>query len=219
MSETITTWSYSRFSTYSNCPKKAKYLYIDKLKDVGSPALDHGSAVHKGLEDFLRYPGFDVPKGTHPKFVPMLENLLAQDAKPEESWAFTEEWKPCGPWDKNVWVRGKFDSYYITDDSTLIMIDFKTGQVRPMNQEQLELYALMGFMKFPLVDKIITELWYVEEGTHLVMTYLRPELPGLLKRWNARCKPMMTDTTFRERPSALCGYCNFAKGGGGPCKF
>ena len=219
MNETITTWSYSRFSTYTTCPKKAKYLYIDKFKEAESEALINGSKVHKKLEEYLTYPGMDVPEGTHPKFHDMLDNLIHQGAKPEESWAFNADWKPCGPWAEGVWVRGKFDAYYITEDNTLVMIDFKTGKVRPINQEQLDLYALMGFKKFPMVDKIVTELWYVEEGTHLVTNYHRDQLPCMEKEWNARSKPMLADTTFSERPSALCGWCSFAKAKNGPCKF
>ena len=44
-------WSYSRLTTWEQCPLKAKLKYIDGLKEPGSPAMDRGTAIHKDAEE------------------------------------------------------------------------------------------------------------------------------------------------------------------------
>ena len=66
----ITSWSFSRWNVYEECPAKAKYKFIDKLKEPGSAAMDRGTALHKQCEDFLK------KGGRVPKDVALISNHL-----------------------------------------------------------------------------------------------------------------------------------------------
>lgn len=215
----ITTWSYSRYATYKQCPRKAKYLYVDRLKEASSEALDNGTRIHALMEEYLRVPGMPVPIEAK-KFSAELEGLKKFGAKPEEMWAFDKDLKECGTWAPEVWLRGKLDAYILSSDGVhLRIIDFKTGKVRPKNMEQLDLYALMGFCKFLSLEHVTTELWYLDEGELQSEGYHVQLKPRLEQVWRARINPYFIDTRFEPNPSRLCGWCSFSKGKGGPCEF
>lgn len=213
----LTTWSYSRYSTYDQCPKKAKYLYIDKFVEPSSPALENGTRVHKELEEFLIHEDFPLPDcGT--KLKEALSYLKTKGPITEEMWGFNDEFVLVGPWDKSVWLRAKLDAHYVLN-KTLFIIDFKTGKERPKNMEQLELYAICGFARYAEVNEVATELWYTDTGTIQEHFFSRAQLPGLILKWKARIKAYFTDESFLPKPSPLCGWCSFSKAKKGPCQY
>lgn len=230
MNTPMTSWSYSRYSTYKNCPRKAQYLYIDKLKEAPSAALTRGSRVHAEIEEFLTIEDFPVPECAKA----LTGELIAlKKEKPivEEMWAFDEDWEYCiDVWAANVWLRAKVDACVVKEDLCRI-IDFKTGKIRPKNVEQLELYALAAFKKFSLVNTVSTELWYVDEenidigdtpsDTKNIQTevFLRKDLDSLIRKWRGRVRNMLADTAYKPKVSPLCGYCSFAQSKGGPCRI
>ncbi|HEA46959.1 MAG TPA: PD-(D/E)XK nuclease family protein [bacterium] len=54
--------SYSKISTYSQCPLKYKYQYIEKRPTKPSPYLDFGSTIHNTLRDY--HSNFDPKKAS-----------------------------------------------------------------------------------------------------------------------------------------------------------
>ena len=50
MSVTIPAWSYSSLSTYEQCPRKYKYIYVDKNREPESEAIRYGNELHKAAE-------------------------------------------------------------------------------------------------------------------------------------------------------------------------
>lgn len=215
----LTTWSYSRYSTYKQCPLKAKLLYIDKLQEPSSPALDNGAMIHGLCEEYLN--NEDMPLDERfIKWKLSFERLREAGAIAEQMWSLDQDWKPCGPFDKDVWLRGKIDAHFCYDNATkLVVVDFKTGKVRPLNLEQLELYALMGFAWYPSVLFVDTELWYLDQGEVQQMKFSAAQVENLKQKWEARIKGYFTDERFEPTPSALCGWCAFSKAKNGPCQY
>jgi len=55
--------SYSEVRNWKECPYRHKLLYIDKIgTDEPSPYLSYGTAVHDGIESFLKTGEMDIPK-------------------------------------------------------------------------------------------------------------------------------------------------------------
>ncbi len=55
--------SYSEVRNWKECPYRHKLLYIDKIgTDEPSPYLSYGTAVHDGIESFLKTGTMDIPK-------------------------------------------------------------------------------------------------------------------------------------------------------------
>ena len=59
-------YSYTNVSTFSQCPRKWKYQYIDQLKTIPDTAPDNalwcGLAIHKGFEEWNVQAGLDEYK-------------------------------------------------------------------------------------------------------------------------------------------------------------
>ena len=195
----IKSWSYSRYSTYAQCPYKAKLLYIDKLPMTRNDAMIRGDAIHKLAEKFL--------KGELPRLPAELKNF-AEDFKElkalrkkkpemisiEETWAMRSDWSET-VWDDwaGCWLRIKTDVSHLTEEDNApvcVITDYKTGKFRPDDQTNHEARHCTG-----------------------------ADLVPLKKSWEKRVKPMLNDTKFAPKPSYLCKWCDFSADKGGPCKY
>jgi hypothetical protein len=220
----VTAWSYSRYADYKQCPAKFKYKHIMRLPDPGSPAMQRGNVIHKAAEDFLR----GRTKKVHEDLANVKEQLLFlrdQSAVPEENWGFKRDWawiRREGWFGDDVWLRAKTDVRLLYDDDTMLLIDWKTGKMYNANEEQIELFALAGFRRFPNVTEVDTRLLYTDVAAgenEIQRVYTQPELAAIQRDWERKVKPMFADRRFAPTPNDKCGWCPFTKAKGGPCKF
>lgn len=233
MAGQITAWSYSRYACYQECPRKAKYKFVDKLQEPGSSAMDRGSAMHAFAEELItgkmsakeddkvKYEPFRTEFKTSvlPNF--KTDAAVAKKGKPaaEQEWAFTTQWLPTSWFGRDAWCRVKTDLIF-TRSKELVIVDHKTGKRREEHQNQLSLYALGGFIMYPEVEHISTEVWYLDQGMPWTKgSYERDELPDIKNAWLDKTRAMLTDTLFAPRPSNACRWCHFRKSNGGPCEF
>lgn len=235
----LTSWSFSRYSDYKQCPLKAKFKFIDKISEPANEAMARGNTVHNLAEGFI--------KGTETKLAPELKSFekefkalkvlfkkKSETMVVEDSWAFTSSWDET-TWNDwvNCWVRIKLDCAHHEDDVTLIITDWKTGKFRPEKNEeyveQLELYALAALLLHEHLEAVKPRLVYLDMNTIYPdptkpLVFTRADIPRLKKLWEKRTKPMMSDTTFAPRPNSNCQWCWFGQskikaGGPGLCKF
>lgn len=235
----ITSWSFSRYSDYRQCPLKAKLKHLDKIQEPPNDAMARGAAVHKLAEDYI--------KGKVLKLDPALksfEETFKEQRKlfkkrtagvvVEDDWAFTASWDRT-QWNDwvNCVVRIKLDNADNADPDVLIIRDWKTGKFREQQNEeyveQLELYALAGLLLHPHVKEVVPWLVYVDQGTiyppaEQPLVFTQDDVPRLKALWAKRTKAMLSDTRFAPKPNDRCRWCFYgqagkAKGGPGLCKF
>lgn len=223
----ITSWSYSRLQTYEQCPLKAKFSYIDKIPYERGPAQIRGSEIHKMGEDFVM--------GKSRSLKPELKNYaeefkVAKSATKdkeaevfvEQQWGLRQDWEPTSWFGKDTWCRVIVD-LGIYHDGHIKLVDHKTGKPYANHKEQLELYAIAGFHKFPDAITANGEMWYLDqpqsEVPRLNVEFDRADLPKLEKHWANRAKPLLADKRFAPRPGGHCRWCDYSKGKGGPCKY
>lgn len=237
----ITTgWSFSRYSTYKQCPLKLKFNVIDKIREPGNDAMNRGAAIHDLAEDYIKgkYTKRIFPMELK-KFEAEFKMMKAQYKKKingmvvEDTWAFTKDWDET-QWNDWVgcWVRIKLDCAHHEDDETMIITDWKTGKYRSESNEeymeQLELYALAALMLHAHIKEVKPRLVYLDMGliypdADKPIVYTREDIPRLKKLWEKRTKAMMNDKVFAPRPNDKCRWCFYRKAnaanGGGQCKF
>jgi len=233
----LTSWSYSRYSDWRQCPLKAKLKHIDKLKEPPNPAMDRGNQIHKDAEAYI--------KGTAARLAPdlalfkdefkMLRALYKKKSLPmvvEDNWAFASDWS-ISRWDDwvNCWVRIKLDCAHYVDAAIMVVTDWKSGKFSERKAaeylEQLELYALSAMLMHDHLEAVQVRIGWTDAGEMYPpepLQYTRKDLKSLQKKWSDRVKPMMADTKFAPKPNNLCSWCYFgqagkAKGGPGLCKF
>lgn len=238
-----TSWSFSRYSDYKTCPLKFKLKHLQKVPEPKSDAMQKGIDAHNDAEKYV--------KGILPKLPPVLSGLKSEfeamrkmyKAKKwpmilEDNWAFDVEWEES-QWNNwaECWVRIKLDAAHYVNRNVMFVTDWKTGKPSEYKNveymEQMELYALAAILMSAQDDvEVHVRLGYVETGDMIMprdkddneIVYTRAMLPTLIKTWNARVKPMMSDTTFAPRPNNMCKWCWYgqagkAKGGPGMCQY
>lgn len=220
MTEQITQWSFSRLKDYRQCPAKAKFKHILRLKEPGNAAMQRGTDAHALAESFARA----SLKAKAPVELAKLEKefrkLQKEGIITEEKWALTKDWVPTGFFDKNCWVRVVLDCAFIDDATeTLHIIDYKTGKVYEDSKEQLSLYAVAGFEHYPDVKHVSAELWYLDTGEIIKLEYDKSQLPAIKKEWKLKTRAMLNDKTFAPRAGSYCRWCHYRKTNGGPCEF
>jgi len=226
----ITAWSFSRWSTYSDCPRRAKHAYLDRLPDPSGPAAERGTRIHEIAEHYVKGDSQAVAReALEPPlsdFADELDLLRAHDRSSVEGlWAFDAGWKPVGWFDgARVYCRVKVDAVVFDEKKsgkktlkTARVIDYKTGREWPKHALQVELYALAALKLFPELDAVSTELWYLDQGEIASSLFKASDEAGLMKKWASRVKPMLADTAFRPTPGRVCRWCNFSVERGGPC--
>jgi hypothetical protein len=222
----LTAWSYSRYNTYTTCPMKFAYTVLLKMQDPKpkGPALLRGIDIHKEGELYLIAPKKPrkVP-ASYQHFAEEMEQLRTMSPAVEQQWGFTQSWEPTGWFSGNTWVRNVLDVSVQYPDDTALVIDFKTGKKYGSNEDQMKLFALVTFKKFPNLKEVSTRLWYLDiadaNENEVEHTYKVAEAPAIQRDWEKKVKPMFNDRKFPPRPGRYCQWCFLSKAEGGPCKY
>jgi PD-(D/E)XK nuclease superfamily len=230
----LTAWSFSRYGDYKKCPAFFKYKHLMGMKEPGNAAMQRGSDIHKLAEDYAKGLIKALPKELS-LFKEEFADLRKQKVKfIEESWTWTQNWAAettFNDW-SGAWLRVKLDAAYLNvKANALVVIDHKTGKLNDYRkgeyEEQLELYALAGLVKFPDVAIVSPRLWYLDAGAiypngteaQPEKEFTRADEPRLRKIWLKRIEPMFKDKTCKPVPSAECQWCFFRKSNNGPCQY
>ena len=203
-------WSHSRLEDFKNCPRAFYEKQIAKsVVETKGEATIWGEVVHKHFEDRLTS-GVVLPRELemHEDFLARLE-ALPGTLTAEERIALNLQGQPCGFFDADVWYRGVID-VKILDTRHALLIDHKTGK-HHSKFNQLRLFALHTFAKYPTIETIRCEYYWTQTMTKNGESYTRDMIPGLwagfipdLKQYAAAFK---TDT-WQPRQSGLCnGWC------------
>jgi hypothetical protein len=120
-----------------------------------------------------------------------------------------------------AWLRLKLDAIVFVSETEAIDIDFKSGRKfgnELKHAEQLQLYQLVTFLRYPLLEKITTELWYLDQDELTSNTFTRTQGLRFQRSWDARGTRMTTAVDFPPNPNIFsCKYCEYGPTGTGHC--
>lgn len=229
----IKTWSYSRLTVFEQCKFRAELAYIQKIPEPERPlpkgktehANDRGNRIHTAAELFVK-----VPTGTElipelktfaNEFVQLRDLFKQGRVSLEEDWAIDRNWEPCAWNSDTTWGRIKLDAFVVMEDSVAVVIDYKTGK-RFGNEikhgEQGQLYALAAFLRYPDLQKIDVEFWYLDLDEKSHITYTRKQAMRMLDSFEKRALAMTTCEVFPPNPNIFsCKYCPYGPAGTGHC--
>ena len=219
----IKAWSWSALNQYETCPRQTYLAKVQKVQVPKAAALEKGIRIHEQLESCLGNASIPCPPELM-KIEGNLNELRSQGAIPEMEIAFNDKWEPCDWFAKDCWVRIKIDAIIPPKiGGTTAVWDWKSGKVRDDHSEydqQLELYQLAALLAFPTADYAEAGLIFVEHGVVLECDapMTRDMIPAAKAKWEARVKPLLSDTTFAPRPSGFaCKWCDLGKAAG--CEY
>jgi len=235
-------WSPSKASLAGTCPLAFKYRYIDKIPigDKGTAAkvgvtvhraqelLLQGHSIHDALDVAIKESEAELTHNDQEKVRSFAQNMLefqkrinkftvsnpVKQTLLESKWAVTAGFKSCEFFDEDGIIRGIVDMSLVLESDYVIVIDHKSGRVRPASyyKTQLDFYTVMALAVFPHLKGVQCALHYVahgklEWGSPVAPQYIREVLqPWLLGYLNKKAERV--DAAIAT-PGMHCKWCDF----------
>lgn len=230
----IKAWSHSRLAVFEPCPKRAELAYVDRIPEPPRPlppgktehANDRGTRIHEAAEMYVRG-GVELIQELE-AFREELDELREMQAAGKVSlegeWAFDRAWSKVHWKSWDAWCRIKCDAVAWLSDESAVVIDYKSGKRygnEAKHHEQMQLYQLAAFLRYPQLQEVTVELWYTDINDLVDRTYRRDQGLRFLLSWDKRGERMTTAEEFPAKPSQrTCKFCPYKpteKGGTGHC--
>lgn len=230
----IRAWSHSRLSDFELCKFRTKLKVVDAIPEPARPlppgktehANDRGTRIHTAAERFVRG-GVELVEELRwfkDEFEALRDLFAEGKVSLEGEWAYDEEWSPVAWMSSDCWCRIKCDAVVFPDEQTAIVIDYKSGK-RYRNEvkhdEQMRLYQVGAFLRYPKVERVAVELWYTDLDELHDKDYTRDSGMTFLQGFASRGRSYTTELDFPPNPNAFsCKWCPYKpqdKGGTGHC--
>ena len=206
------TWSHSALKDFEGCPRR--YHEVKVLNNYPfqeTEATHYGKEFHSAAEHYIKDgtplpPQFEYAKDT-------LDALLSKPGRKlcEYEMGLTKDLLPCSFHDKNRWVRGIADLLIIDDDNlTARVVDYKTGNNKYPDTDQLKLMSLMVFKHFPHIRKVSSALLFVVKNDMVKSSMAVDEADAVWWEYRervARLEQCFASGVWNPKSSALCPWC------------
>ena len=205
-------WSHSSLKDFEGCARR--YHEIKVLKNypfTETDATRYGTQVHESLELYVR-DGKPIPP-EHLQFKDVVDKLMDKPGRklPEFEMSLTTDLKPTEWKAKDVWVRGIADLLIIDDDNlTAWVVDYKTGNNKYPDREQLMLMSIMVFIYFPHIRKVNSALLFLVKNDMVRMQMMREQADAIWWKYRertARLEASFTNNVWNPNQTPLCGWC------------
>lgn len=118
------------------------------------------------------------------------------------------EWLPS-------WLRLKLDCMVMHSATQATVIDFKSGRKfgnEIKHAQQLQLYQLCTFMRFPELQEVTAELWYTDQNEVTSSKYTRMQGMQFMKTFDKRGHEVTSCTSFPANPNKhSCRFCPYGE--------
>ena len=208
--------SFSRLSTFEQCPAQFDYLYVSKrVQSTSNESADYGDRVHKVLEAYgngtldeqtLSEEG----RSTLKQWGAVVDKITSRSGTKlyGHQMAVNRELKPVDWFASDVWIRSIAD-VLVVDGDTAYCLDYKTGKVKE-NPTQLQLFAAMVMWHFPEVNTVKTSFIWLKFNQTTNAKYERRFLDALWRGMEPRfdkVQEIIDLGVFNTKPSGLCPWC------------
>jgi hypothetical protein len=205
-------WSHSALKDYEGCARR--FHEVKVLKNYPFTDTVHtryGKQVHEAAELYVKE-GKPLPP-EYDFMQPILDSLLKKEGRKlaEYEMGLREDLSPCGFMDSDVWVRGIADLLIIDDDGLKAwVIDYKTGNDKYPDRDQLILMSLMVFAHFPHVRQVNSALLFVVKGSAVKHKMTLDEVEFHWWRYRERVSKLVSsyaNDVWNPTSTPLCGWC------------
>jgi len=206
------TWSHSALKDYEGCARR--YHEVKVLKKYPFQETDatrYGTDVHAALEHYI-VDGTPIPE-KYAQFKPVVDALLAKPGRvlAEYEMGVTADLRPTEFKAKDVWVRGIADIIIIDDDNLTAWVgDWKTGNNKYPDRDQLVLMSIMVFVHFPHIRKVNSALLFIVKDDMVKMQMQREQAEQFWWKYRervARLEGSFANDVWNPTQTPLCGWC------------
>ncbi len=220
-------WSHSSLQQFQTCPFRLYLRRVKRIKEPDSDAANRGTLIHDEAEAYVKGEREELPSAKKADEFENRFNLLktmydAGKVEMEQNWGFDIDWNPIeddGKLYKNpkLWALTKLDVFIRENPTSARIIDHKTGKKwgnEVKHGGQAMEYAISAFMRFPELEHVTTEFWYLDTGEESIRTYTRGDIMLLLPRLTTRAIKLTSATKFPPKPSdTACKWCTYPASG------
>ena len=205
-------WSHSSLKDFEGCQRR--YHEVKVLKNYPfqeTEATRYGNMVHEALELYVR-DGKPIPP-EYSQFKDVVDSLLRKPGRKlaEHEMALTADLKPTDWKAADVWVRGIADLLIVDDDNlTAWVIDYKTGNDKYPDRDQLVLMSIMVFEHFPHIRKVNSALLFIVKNSMVKMQMMREAKDAAWWRYRertARLEQCFETNVWNPNQTPLCKWC------------
>jgi len=222
----VPAWSYSALKTFESCAYRTYISKVKRVQEDYGPAAARGTEIHQQAEDYVDGTLGELPdslKKFETDFNTLRELYAEAKVELEGEWGFTLDWETTGWLSPDTWARIKLDALVHQTETSARVIDYKTGKQfgnEIAHSQQALLYAIGTFFRYPELQIVKTELWYLDHGTTMEQVYTRDEAMVFMPKVHERAINMTTATKFPPNPSNYnCRWCSFGKGPEPHCEW
>lgn len=230
----IRAWSHSRLGVFEQCKFHTKLAVVDGIPEPARPlppgktehANDRGTRIHTAAEMFVRggVELVDELQWFRAEFEHLRDLFQVGRVSLEGDWGFSRDWRPVAWMSSDVWCRIKTDCTIFDDNDTAIVVDYKSGK-RWGNEvkhgEQMQLYQLGVFCKYPNIQRVVVELWYTDLDELHRQEFTREQGVRFAEGFEKRGVALTSETDFPPNPNSYsCKWCPYKPahlGGTGHC--
>lgn len=231
----ITSWSHSKLTDFEKCKFLCWLKHDQKIPEPERPlkpgqtehANDRGSRIHDNCEQYVDgridvlTPEADKHFGPQIDLLRVLfkEGLVSLEGE----WGMNEDWD-VAKW-REAWLRLKLDAIVFHSKTHATVIDYKTGRKfgnEVKHAEQLQLYQLVAFLRYPELEHVTAELWYLDQpdGQNLTsLTFTRKQGLRFRDSFDRRGRALTSCTSWPPNPNVhSCKWCQYGPWNGGQCQ-
>lgn len=212
MKPAVVRWSHSSLKDYEGCARRYHQVKVlQKYPFQETDATRYGTQVHEALEFYIR-DGKPLPE-IYAQFQPVVDALMKKPGRrlAEYEMALDKDLVPCKWNAANAWVRGIADVLIIDDDNlTAWIADWKTGNNRYPDRDQLVLMSLMVFQHFPHIRKCNSALLFIVKNDMVRLQMLRDQADKAWQKYRertARLEASFETDVWNPTASPLCRWC------------
>ena len=205
-------WSHSSLKDFEGCARR--YHEVKVLKKYPTPETEqiiYGKELHAAAEHYVK-DGTPLPE-QFAFMVPVLEALMSKPGRklPEHEMALTDTLRPCDFKSSDVWVRGVADLLIIDDDNlTGWVVDYKTGNNKYPDTDQLVLMSLLVFAHFPHIRQVNSALLFVVKESMVKYKMSVDDVPNHWQRYRERVAKLAAcfdHNVWNPTQTPLCNWC------------
>lgn len=205
-------WSHSSLKDFEGCARRYQHTRVLKLHPFQeTEATRYGNRVHSAIEAYIKE-GTPLPE-EHARFQPAVDALLSKPGRrfAEYQMALTDLLTPCDWKSPHAWVRGIADILIVDDDNLTAWVgDWKTGNNRYPDRDQLVLMSLMTFSNFPHIRRVNSALIFLLKNDIVKLKMTREEMNDSWWKYRERVAKLSAsykNNVWNPRATPLCGWC------------
>lgn len=226
----IPSWSFSKLGDFEKCKFLCWLKHDQKIPEPERPlpkgktehANDRGSRIHDAAEKFVNGTGEFIPELSkfEDHFLKLRKLYKCGQVELEGEWGMDENWE-IAPW-KGAWLRLKLDLLVHEDQYSAVVADYKTGRKfgnEVKHAQQLQLYALVTFLRYPELEEVTSEIWYLDTDEITTQVFTRDQSLRFKQSFHKRGTALTTCDEWPANANKFtCQWCLYGPEHSGHCK-